>query len=694
MVEKITDKQLIEEYAKLDAMFGVQSNPYHGYVHNATIQRHDSQYCSVSYANSYTVQEYEKSGRMCAYFDGTKDSTGQTEKLILLGDGVTLDYTGRGMCRSIIAGCSGKRNPEGDDKPLIDVMRAPVYNQSSGEWGRDYAYVSFIGKGSGDAQFIDMFDYNGGKLEENVEYQSGLNYCVRHGGGGGHTATLTLDKNNTFIFANGIKITSNSMANSYWYFDPEVPIMYMGDIDYFNGDVFEECSVLVDTLESNLVGHTWNSLEDVINQWVFCRRSSVGDVYAGQMKLYNVPIISNYEQALNYIETGVIPDGAYLYPFDPANPPRNDGTPDPEDDGSDEPDEDGDSGIDGEPTPNPNPHITPNMITNNNLYWLQSGELERFINWFWTGAGDLLDIGDLWNRIQGLYNDLASAVLNIRYFPVDVAYIGGTSAVNSIIVGNIEYPINVLKLNKVKPTIRTLGEITIPRKYKSFCDYSPYATLMLYLPFHGWLELDVDLFMTNKIRVKCVYDHISGTIQYMVYVVDGAKEFIVNTCVAKMAVDIPITLQSKNDRDSAIFNNVAGTTANLIGAGASVASGSPIGLVMSTQGIANGSTQSAPLKVMGTQGETGAYFTYNRCCYYIKRPTYNRPKNYKSKVGYPCNKQGKLGQTYKGVTITGYTQVYNPTINFAGNKYDGSTMKPTYEEINEIYEYLEKGVIL
>jgi hypothetical protein len=38
----------------------------------------------------------------------------------------------------------------------------------------------------------------------------------------------------------------------------------------------------------------------------------------------------------------------------------------------------------------------------------------------------------------------------------------------------------------------------------------------------------------------------------------------------------------------------------------------------------------------------------------------------------------------------GYTQVYNPKINFTKS----GSAKPLKEEIDEIYEYLEKGVIL
>lgn len=418
-----------------------------------------------------------------------------------------------------------------------------------------------------------------------------------------------------------------------------------------------------------------------------------GKTHAFNFTPFNLILTRNESQALAYLQNGTLPSDAFLYPLDWQNLPRTDGTP-----SSDQQDpdykppsgEDGDSGIDGTPTRDADPQITSNMLTNNNLYWLQAGQLESFITWFWQNAGEIIELDDLWDRIKGLYNDLASAIINIRYFPVDPYYIGGVSDTTNIALSSIEMPITgIKKLNKTKLRKRTLGEITIPNKYNAFTDYSPYTSLMLYLPFHGWIDLDIDIFTGNKLQVRCVYDHISGTIQYGVYVISKNREFLLNTVIAKMAVDIPITLQSKNDRDSAIFNNVTNAFGNLLGAGASAVSGNPIGLVMSTAGVASSGTQSAPLKVNGTVGETGAFFMPNKCAVYIKRPSYNRPKNYGSRVGFPSNKGGKLSE------FSGFTTVYNPQITFSGNtNADNVTIKPLQSEIDEIYSALEKGVIL
>lgn len=426
--------------------------------------------------------------------------------------------------------------------------------------------------------------------------------------------------------------------------------------------------------------------------------------YAGYYCPFNLILTRNLEEAKTYLSSGVLPSDAFLYPFDVDNIPINDSGEDPEpepvdpDSGGDVPNEDGEPNGEVDPTPTADPTQAPITITNNNLYWLSSAEVKNFINWFWTDASDIASVGDLWDKIRGLYENLAQAVLNIRYMPVLVEWIGGASAVPSIIVGQIEKQGGVLSLNKkvengqivsngtVAPK-RQLGTVKIPKRFNGgFANYSPYATMSLWLPFHGFVDLDIDLFYDKNsdpmdLAVECAYDIISGTIQYFVFR-GGYGGQIVQTCVAKMAVDIPITLQSKNERDSATFQNVSNAVGSLLGAGASAVAGSPIGLTMAMGNFAGTQTQGAGITVKGTVGETGAFYQPSKCAIYVKRPNYNKPDCYASRVGYPSNTSKQLK------SVKGFAQVYNPYVEFT------HSVKPYKEEIDMIYDYLEKGVIL
>ena len=205
--------------------------------------------------------------------------------------------------------------------------------------------------------------------------------------------------------------------------------------------------------------------------------------------------------------------------------------------------------------------------------------------------------------------------------------------------------------------------------------------------------MDADLLMQNKLTIKATYDILSGTIQYYIFRVSRktGNATMINTVTGKMAVDIPISLQTKNERDSMIFNNVASATANLIGAGASAVAGNPIGMVMSTSAIAGQQSQGAPMRVMGTIGESGAFYDHGHCAIFIKRPATNYPPQYARRVGYPYNGARKLEKTH------GFIQCFNPYVEFTHmtvNDSDIQPPKPTADEIETIYNALTEGVIL
>lgn len=417
---------------------------------------------------------------------------------------------------------------------------------------------------------------------------------------------------------------------------------------------------------------------------------------------YNLILTYNLDEAKRYVETGELPSDAFLYPFDVDNIPINEtgGTGAEDSDGTQADDSistGGDSG--GEDTDDQTPEAptnTPQALTNNNLYWLTSQQLKGFIEWFWTDATDVTDPQELFEKIQGLYSDLSQAIVSIRYMPIDAEWVGGTTIDNSIIVGLVEKTEQVRTINKTVAPIRDIAtDISISElpDFKGFINFSPYCEISLYLPFYGYLSLDADLLMQNKLTIKATYDILSGTIQYYIFRVSSktGNATMINTVTGKMAVDIPISLQTKNERDSMIFNNVASATANLIGAGASAVAGNPIGMVMSTSAIAGQQSQGAPMRVMGTIGESGAFYDHGYCAIFIKRPATNYPPQYARRVGYPYNGARKLEKTH------GFIQCFNPYAEFTHmtvNDSDIQPPKPTAEEIETIYNALEEGVIL
>lgn len=522
------------------------------------------------------------------------------------------------------------------------------------------------------AGFDELLDYNPLPLIEN--YPSAANaFMVEFPTG----MTLTTDKNTTLHFGRGWN-TSIKMYGDYMY----NPIKYISG-DLYDGVIYKKANDI-----ATMCPHSF--LDDT----AFSNfRVELGETIASH-NCVSVPfnlLLTHSETFANaYLTDGTLPPDAFLYPLDwdslPSVSPDSDQPPDDYPNNND-PD-------DNERHITPNlpivPTYTPSMLSNYNWYWLSVSDYESFINWFWNDIGAYSDFDDLIAKVEGLYNDVASAVLMVRFFPVEIGWIGGAGTSAPIKLGMIEKPGTVQTISQsTPPAVRDIGHIHIGRRYNSFVDMAPYTQLSLYLPFHGFIDLDIDVFMGHDIYVKAIYDYLTGTIQYLIYY---DNQVLVNSVVAKLAVDIPITLQTKNDRDSSIMSNVSNTVGGLIGAGAGILSGNPIGMTLGvTQGVQafNSATASAPLNVKGTVGESGALYSPPQCAIILRRPTIQASdagstlRTWKRNVGQLCG----YGYNLNSLQGAGLTVCYDPRINFTNSV-------PLQSEVEEIYNYLKEGVIL
>lgn len=519
---------------------------------------------------------------------------------------------------------------------------------------------------------------------------------------GVRTITLTNDENTT------LKI-GESLNCDYW--QRSQAGFYYGDKN-IGGDLFDLFSSMTLSTVSGVANMPCSVAFSIkgVSGTVGSRNIVQNNLYpsfygsfAFNYTPYNLILTYDLDAAKNYVATGELPDDAFIYPFDVDNIPVNTdgGTGADDSDGTQDTVDTGDTTWEDTDDQSPSaPGQNGQSLTNNNLYWLTSQQLKSFLDWFWDEATDVTDPSELFEKIQGLYENLSEAIVAVRYMPVRPEWIGGVSTDSKIIVGMLEKAEQCRVINKVVPDIQTIGSIDISelakdnKTWDGFLNYSPYCQMSLYLPFHGFIDLDADLIMNSKLTIKAAYDILTGTIQYFIYrTARGANNLnLVNTVVAKMATDIPISLQTKTQRDSAIFQNVSSAAGNLIGAGASLATGNPIGMVMSTANIAASQPMGAPLTLKGTISENGAYYDSALCAIYVKRPGINIPSNYDRKVGNPCNVAMELSRVH------GFVKCENPFISFSAVTSDNSLgfppPKPTKDEIDTIYNALSEGVIL
>ena len=479
---------------------------------------------------------------------------------------------------------------------------------------------------------------------------------------------LTNDPETTLKFGEGVIYPNGLYFNEEFMNDPLVYLQ--GDLyDLMSDKSFKYFSLLPASFDDGTDLYNWTYQD--------------GEVILSTNLVavpYNIILTENLNFAQAYLQNGTLPPDAFLFPLDWENLPSYTPSEDPDDDTNHDEDPDNvPSDFDGDPDLPSVPHSPPQALSPNNYYWLTQYQLEDFFNWFWYDVGQISGIDDILKKIEGLYNDLGSTVLNVRYMPVQLDWIGGAGTPSPIICGMIEKSGNVPTISKSASPIREIGHIRVPKEYNSFASYSPYSECMLYLPYYGFMSIDMDMFTGHDIYIKAIYDHLTGTIQYLIYY---ENQYLVNSVVAKMAVDIPITLQSKNDRDSAIFSNVSNAVAGLIGAGVSMGTGNPLGLVVGANAL-NSGIHSAPLTVKGVVGESGAFYAPSHCKLITQFPIEAKPKSFNEFVGKLVNKTMVL----KSSELSGYTECYNPRITF-------NNTIPLLEEEEEIYDYLTKGVIL
>ena len=508
--------------------------------------------------------------------------------------------------------------------------------------------------------------------------------------------TITTDKNNTFEFGH---------ITDFDGVDVEYPdIMCDNPLNLVAGNLYQYCTEVSMQIKGFIspekidAGTDFDDIFYLPLAWRIIKNSNLCSIP------FNIILTENEREALLYLSSGRLPSDAFLYPLDWNNIPKYKAPDSGDDDDDGNPDgtnPDGNRDRDVDPTPLVTPTIVPTMLNANNIYWLGVGRLGMFFTWFWYDIQQFSLLNpttwdNIFDNIQGLYNNLASAILSIRYYPVRPEWVGGLGTQSRIKLAQIEQDGAVDTINTfTQPPIEKIGSFNVSKDFDSFLDLAPYSQLVLYLPYYGYVDLDIDIFNGYSLDVYATYDILSGTITYYIYYDDT---FMLNTYTAKMSVDIPITLQTQYERDRTIQSNITTALSGFMSAGAGALTGNPIGAVLGVNALqASMSPQNtAPIKVEGMLAEQGMFYAPSKCAVILRRPTTTKKgDSFKRNNGHMWCKTERLDN------LSGLTICQNPRITFNGAEYyndqgqpTGKMLLPLDTEIQEIYELLEKGVIL
>ena len=297
------------------------------------------------------------------------------------------------------------------------------------------------------------------------------------------------------------------------------------------------------------------------------------------------------------------------------------------------------------------------------------------ISLFKPAQADLIELANfLWSdafvdNVKKLQQSPMESIISLSMIPFQPS-VG--SAVN-VTLGNVNTGISMQPITNQFAEI-SFGSIYVEEYWNTYLDYSPYTTISIYLPYLGTYELDVDDVMNSKISLTYNVDLYTGNCVALIRVERGQLSSILYQYSGNIACGIPVTGADHSAQVQALLSGAVATAGSLVtgnvGAIATTAASSALGVATAKSHILHGSNMSANSGVLGVQR---AFIT-------ITRPVQSMPGTFASDKGFASNITAILSE------LSGYTEV--EYVHLVGFK------TATADERTEIENLLKAGVIL
>lgn len=187
-------------------------------------------------------------------------------------------------------------------------------------------------------------------------------------------------------------------------------------------------------------------------------------------------------------------------------------------------------------------------------------------------------IFDMWTTSFGekfLYNILGNpieSIIGLRWYYGLLGSIKRSPTDCYLTVGNVAYNGNWLEggsaiINKPAASemlTYTCGEIEIDRYFNNFLDLSPFTKLQIYIPYVGFVALDITEYMGRRIRLDYNVNIYTGAAIAYIYRSIGDNDFQITMEIpCSMGIEVPLTVNAKDS----ILSRVATAAAGVAGAG-------------------------------------------------------------------------------------------------------------------------------
>lgn len=332
-----------------------------------------------------------------------------------------------------------------------------------------------------------------------------------------------------------------------------------------------------------------------------------------------------------------------------------------------------------EPSPNPqpsgddpvNPNVTPQPDPNPVIDpTLQSIDSSRLFTVYWLSANELDQLGAyLWSTnfitaVEKIWQDPMQAIISLKKVyaqPLSVSR-------QNIILGFLDSGVTARVVSS-QFVSKSYGTISVKEIMHNATDYSPYSQAMIYLPFIGIEQIDIDDIMGGDLTVRYTFDLYTGICIAELFVLrdDLTPQKMLYTFTGNVAQDVPLTSASFQGFFSTLMS--IASTPLLVGSGGGILAASHLAHSMNHElvHISHSGNLSANAGIMGNRYPQLILTNRNR----YDAAAYN------TIYGYPANKTVYLGN------CSGYTKVKAIQLRtFA-----------TQDEKNEIEKLLKEGVI-
>ena len=265
-------------------------------------------------------------------------------------------------------------------------------------------------------------------------------------------------------------------------------------------------------------------------------------------------------------------------------------------------------------------------------------------------------------NISMINNSPIENILAVKSFPFPIS--GGTS--KNVILGNVNMEITGNELPSSFIPRKTIGTFKVDKKFSGVLEWLNYhIEVICYLPYIGFVELNIKEILDKTVTLKYIYDVITGVCTACFYTGD------IEICKysGTIAIDIPITASNRAQVEAGYITSAIGAISSLKTRNWLGVAGSAFGALMNQNHF---TTKGSPSPSCDAFDEQKAFII-------IDYPVYYPPTNYAHDYGYPCNLSMKLGN------CKGFTKCANVDV-------DG--LSCTEEERAELKRLLEGGVYL